>query len=720
MVTDPMAIDPSTSSAASRYDQVAEQDESPVEEVIHIHGTEENQHMQLAGNGFTSEEDDFDHGLVRVWDEDSDDDEHDAPRSTNHSVIPTFHLGGRLHSSHRPEFPSIQNWWRTLLIGSAAPGTLSTGHVAINLFSSGLHPGVLLAMPVYFCKSEVVPGMIVLTLVALLGIFGGGLWVALGRYVGGHTIESITSKAFGMNTRWKRNIGHGISSVALVMYCTGAAVIAYHAMTDLLLQVFFHYTAKGQLLHDRAFVTLAIGGALTLPLLLSSTPKRNMFQIQSWAVLLSYPAIIGILLARINDWNLPGLQKTSLSDHFSGDPTLLVPQPHLSDYSWPWASTAMLPLLTLSASPAQILAHNRSLKRKNAYESNVLSFLFAQFIQIALIIGTTYVVGVEIGTLGASKFLGGLHANFFNALPLDDDYVNMARVLFAILLAAHLTVCLASARSCWSRLLNLLNLNPLGAMAPPTPQIVSRRMPQRHRSSSLFLSPAWLPSNWYSPSVTSSEATSPEFVRWKRYKFIRDTLAGLVLWSVTAFTAFFSGVGGFFRLSEKEGEELRFLRSVEYIGILGAIVGYVLPAMNWLVLFKIRKPRAILLLQSKSMRRRISRYLLSPLSALISKSSHPPPSEIEPLLSESGDPLADERGHPTHSTSISLPNHMNEHSANNCDDATLILLARKERELQKKSRDRRRIQELVVVIALLPFGLFLVGAALVELLEGSY
>ncbi|EDP43176.1 hypothetical protein MGL_2772 [Malassezia globosa CBS 7966] len=142
--------------------------------------------------------------------------------------------------------------------------------------------------------------------------------------------------------------------------------------------------------------------------------------------------------------------------------------------------------------------------------------------------------------------------------------------------------------------------------------------------------------------------------------------------------------------------------------------------MNWLVLFKIRKPRAILLLQSKSMRRRISRYLLSPLSALISKSSHPPPSEIEPLLSESGNPLVDEHGHATHSTNISLPNHMNEHSANNCDDATLILLARKERELQKKSRDRRRMQELVVVVALLPFGLFLVGAALVELLEGSY
>mgnify|MGYP001761095561 FL=1 len=149
-----------------------------------------------------------------------------------------------------------------------------------------------------------------------------------------------------MNTRWKKNIGHALSSIALVVYCTGAAVIAYHAMTDLLIQVFMHYTIRGQIFHDRAFVTLAVGGFLTLPLLLTTTPKRNMFQIQSWTVLLFYPAIIGILLMRINEWTITGVRKGSRN--LSGEESMvLVPQPYLPDNSWPWASTAMLPLLSL-------------------------------------------------------------------------------------------------------------------------------------------------------------------------------------------------------------------------------------------------------------------------------------------------------------------------------------------------------------------------------------
>lgn len=170
------------------------------------------------------EENEFRHGKIHVWDEDSDEDNSPPNRP---SLIPFYHKRDN-NSPDMGHIRPVSNWWRTLLIGSATPGSLSKGHVAMNLFSSSLHPGVLLAMPVYFHRAGIFPGMIVLVLVSLLGAFGGGLWVSLGRYVGGNTIEAITAKAFGMNTPWKRNIGYGISSLALVIYCTGAAVIAYH------------------------------------------------------------------------------------------------------------------------------------------------------------------------------------------------------------------------------------------------------------------------------------------------------------------------------------------------------------------------------------------------------------------------------------------------------------------------------------------------------------
>lgn len=694
--------------------------ERPFEDVIQIHDNEEPCEEAELDEDYDREQDEFNHGMVRVWDEDSDNDD-DVQEHTNQpkSIVPTLHLGGKGRHGRR-EFASMWKWWRTLLIGSAEPGTLSVGHVSMNMFSSSLHPGVLLAIPVYFSKTDIVYGMLILTLVSLLSIFGGGLWVSLGRYVGGNTIESITSKAFGMNTRWKKNVGHAVSSIVLIVYCTGAAVIAYHAMTDLLIQVFMHYTTRGQIFHDRAFVTLAVGGFLTLPLLLTTTPKRNMFQIQSWTVLLFYPAIISILLMRINEWTLPGLRKGTIQS--SGeDSVVLVPRPYLPDNSWPWASTAMLPVLVLSASPVQVLAHNRSLRRKTAYESNVMAFFFAQICQVILILSVTYVLGINVGLVGTSKLSGSLHANFFNALPLDDNYVNAARGLFILLLAAHLTVCLASARSCWSRFLNFLNVHPLRSMAPPTPYIIRQQgNAQMRRNAPQIFSPAWLPSSWYSPPAAQLDNLPPDVQAWQRSKSLRDKLAAIVLWSITAFPAYFSGVGGVFRRDEKEGEELRFLRSLEYIGILGAVVGFILPALNWLVLFKIRRPRAILLLQSKSMRRRISRYLLSPLSTLIGKSSYAS-EDTEPLLSQNSEsPRIDDHGPPSHLMSINIPNHTNEHSSNNCDDATLILLARKERQLQKKSRGRRRLQEFLVVLALVPFGLLLIVAALIELLQGGY
>lgn len=691
----------------------------PEDGILHIRNDDMEDEFLEDGSGTElEEENDFRHGTIHVWDEDSDEDE---PRSRP-GIIPFYHNRG----TSSPQESKIQpaQWWRTLLIGSATPGSLSKGHVAMNLFSSSLHPGVLLAMPVYFYRAGVVSGMVVLTLVSLLGAFGGGLWVSLGRYVGGNTIEAITAKAFGMNTTWKRNIGYGLSSLALVIYCTGAAVIAYHgtlelltiAMTDLLLQVFFHYSLPGQIFHDRAFVTLAVGGLLTLPLLLSTTPKRNMIQIQSWTVILFYPAIVIIMMIRIGEWNLHSLWRPG--QFFDSSASLaMVPSLKLRDYAWPWASTAMLPLFTLSASPPQILAHNRSLRRKNVYESNVTSFLLAQMIQIVMLLLVTYMVAIQVGVVGASKMLGGLHANFFSSLPLDDDYVNACRILFSILLASHLTVCLASARSCWTHLLNVFNVHPLKSVQPPTPRAMRRTTPNRRkRSSSTFPSPAWLPSA--SRSIDPIPEL-PEVIAWKRFKVLRSTLAGFTLWTITALTAFFSGVGGVFMREEKEGEELRFLRSLETIGLVGAFVGFILPALIWLVLFRIRRPRAILMLQTNAMRRRINQYLLSPLSNLIGKTTYP---EEEPLLAQQRHQSNAEAGSSRNiqSASVTMPNHLNEHTSSNCDDATLILLARKERDLQRKTRFRRRFQKLLVVLALLPFGLLLVIMALIELLEGGF
>ena len=705
--------------------------EYPEEDTIQIHTADDD--CADIGSGleddYDDEDDDFHHGTIHVWDEDSDDDEQSEEQRPRQRRKNIFRLPAR--DGRGPRLPPVTHWWRTLLIGSAEPGRLSIGHVAVNLFSSSLHPGVLLAMPVYFARAGEVPGMIILVLIALLSGFGGGLWVILGRYVGGNTIEAIVSRAFGMNTRWKKNLGHGIGSVLLVIYCTGAAVIAYHAMTDLLLQVSFYYTATGQLFHDRAFVTLAVGGALTLPLLLSTTPKRNIIQIQSWIVLLFYPAVIGIMFARLNDLTIPSLRRGSpMSKDVSL--TTFVPMPQENMYAWPWASTAMIQLLTLSTSPAQILAHNRSLRRKHAYDSNVISFHIAQFVQVLMVVAVVYFMSVEIGMFGTEELQGGLHPNFFTAFPLDDNYVNVARILFAILLAAHVSVCLASARSCWSRFLNLMNLHPLRSIAPPTPHLYRRPTFQRQLSRSFTQSsPLWLPSSWRSPSQPFlSEQDTAELRTWRRFKFLRSTLGGVMLWTITATTAYVAGVGGLFRREEKEGEELRFLRSIEVMGVFGAFVGFILPAIIWLILFRIRRPRAILLLQTNAMRRRINQYLRSPLSTL-SGMSHPPTEETEPLLSE---PHADsdDATSPAREVHISMPNHLNEHTAADCDDATLILLARKERELQRKSRGyvvfhasvtyrrRRRMQELVVVAALLPCGFLLVVMALFDLTKGEY
>lgn len=470
----------------------------------------------------------------------------------------------------------------------------------------------------------------------------------------------------------------------------------------------------------------------TLPLLISTTPKRNIIQLQSWTVVLCYPMIAAIMYMRIHDWH-PEIHFWPYPHIDLGRPDHVVhpevvPMPRMSEYTWPWASTAMLPLLLLSATPAQILAHARSLRRKAVYDSNVRSFYMAQLCQSVMMVSIIYIVGVQIGMVGSSELDGGLHANFFSSLPLDDDMVNTARILFAVLLAAHLCVCLASARSSWSRLLNLLNVHPLRSVQPPTPQLRGGPMRRSTSATSASPSPRYLPTPWRTSGLvlpSLDEETTPEVRAWRRFKFVRGSLSALVLWSITALSAYFSGVGGVFRRNEKEGEELRFLRSLETIGIVGAFVGFLLPAFIWLVLFRIRRPRAILMLQSNSVRRRMSRYLLSPLSALIPISrSH---EETEPLINNQTTENQEEPSRTggasygaTGDWEVDMPSHENEETSSTRDDATLILLARKERQLQRRTRGRRLYQELIVVAVLLPFGLFLVVSSAIELAGGGY
>ncbi|WFC99153.1 hypothetical protein MYAM1_001895 [Malassezia yamatoensis] len=651
---------------------------------------------------------------LHLWDEDSDEGD-ERPRSRHlHTLNPFI-------ATHA--LPSVAKWWKTLLIGSAEPGTLSTGHVAMNMLGSSLHPGVLLAMPVYFTRAGVLPGMIAVVFIAILSAFGSALWITLGRYVGGSTIEAVTSRAFGMNTQWKRNLGMGLSSIMMILYCGGAAVVSYHAMTDLLLQVSMNYAKPGILFHDRAFVTLVIGGLMTLPLLITATPKRNIIQIQSWVMVLCYPAVALVLFLRIKDWDSPYEVPNPLPPvpvHLEPSPEVLVPMPHFSDYTWPWASTGMVPLLLLSALPTQILAHSRSLYRKTVYDSNVRSFFFAQVIQTICMLLIVFVIGAQIGMFGSQHMQMGLHANFFDSLPSNDDQVNVARMFFVLTLAAHLSVCLASARSSWSRLLNLFKINPLRSVQPPTPQ--RRSTTPRRRYSGLGRYPVYSPRTAL-PRTRSSglsflqlDSSIPAEERaWRRFKFLRRSLSGIVLWGATASIAYSSGVGGVFLRKEREGEELRFLRSVELIGILGSVAGFLLPAIIWLVLFRVRRPRAILMFQTQAMRRRIQNHLLSPLSAMIPTAMS---EEQESLLrAEHQDP---ENPDLAQDSEFAIPNHRNEEGFSSCDEATLALLARKERALQRQTRERRLWQELIVVAFLLPFGLFLVVSSGLELLEGGY
>lgn len=290
------------------------------------------------------------------------------------------------------------------LTNPGAPNSLSIPHVAANLFSASLHPSVLLSTPFYFDRTGIHLGITGLVVVAVLGGVGGGLWAVLSRYVGGKkTVEAITGASFGRNTKWKGRIGKAVAGILLALYATGSAFIAYFALADLLLQVFFHYSPRGIPLHDRGFVTLVIGGLFTAPLIIVPLAKRTLIRLATSSALILYPAVMTILFVKIytidpKDAGTQPLRRPSVPNTNPLHPPSI------------WAPYSLLPLLTLSSSPLQILAHNRSLRRKVSSKgaqqgSNVKAFLGAQFVQVLAVIGVVCAFGIGMGTKGIGERL---------------------------------------------------------------------------------------------------------------------------------------------------------------------------------------------------------------------------------------------------------------------------------------------------------------------------
>lgn len=681
------------------------------------------------------------------------------------------HTESYLHSL-RPTREHRRAWWK-LLTNPGTPASLSAPHVSANLFSASLHPAVLLSMPHYFARTGILLGTIALVGVASLGGVGGGLWVVLSRYVNGSSIESIVGASFGRYTPWKGGLGRVVSGLLLALYATGSAIIGYFALADLLLQVFFHYAPRGVPLHDRAFVTLVVGGIISVPLVIFPLAKRNIIRLNTFFSLAFYPIIVTIVLVRIYASTPPVASAATPLETSRGYYLDVTSSERNSQ--WPnanplyppsiWAPISLLPLMTLSACPLQILAHQRSLRRIGTSRSNVKAFLGAQAGQVVSIIAMGLIFGVVAGVNGVQgRLRKNVHPNLFASLSNEDHLINTARILFVAILASHLAICLTTARSSWGRLLRLLNLNPLRRRQQPI------RLPlddEPAASSSLAAGPPPDPqaSNIAIASGQAQDATTVG--KWKRKwgKPARNALAGVLLWSITASSAYLSGAGGF-RRSTKEGEEARFTRAAEVLGLMGAAVGFVMPGLVWMILFHIRRPRAILPPFATELGKTASAYFSGPLSMLARNrkrlfgsrgaTEQNARAEEQPLLDGHGDndedtegarlttsaghhqkhhqgaakrTLSDSRSHASSRKSMlqaldagsdSIPSHLTEQTIQDRDEGTAILLARKERQLQRKTRGKRIYQDIVVFAAVLPFGIALLILGAIELRRGGY
>lgn len=692
---------------------------------------------QEGDEGYEGDDDDEDaeEPLTRIdvggpsWD---DSDEEEGDQIDNETGLPSSHQRRRkrirsVNSSYlnslRPSPSRLRSWFTKLTKSPAAQASLSAPQVSANLFSASLNPAVLLSMPAYFDRTGISLGVVGLAVVAILAGAGGGLWVVLGRYVGGNTIEAITAASCGRNTRWKGNIGRAFSGILLAVYATGTAVIAYFALADLLLQVLFHYSPRGIPLHDRLFVTIVVGGIITTPLVIFPLAKRNLIRLSTLCAMLFYPCILAILLSFI--YKSPQTDK----------PLTPISMPSLNPLYPPsiWAPYSLLPLLSLSASPLQIIAHNRSLRRTGISGSNVKAFMAAQAAQTFAAVGVAIAFGVGIGTQGMGARLGvDIHANLFTTLPLSDT-LNIARTLFIFILSSHLALCLVTARSSWARLLKLLNLNPLRT------RVANRSTRAVEDVDGADTTAAHSDS---APEVSASASQTPTRRakkgprRWGRRA--RDALAGLLLWSITAFTAYWSGVGGFHHRKgdrpsmDDELVEANFTRAQEVLGLIGAGVGFVLPALVWIILFHIRRPRAILPPFAADMARQAHAWFLGPQSVLARRRrAVENDAERQPLIDNDDSQQDDsprafraslERrmSHSSNGETIPYWHNETEHADRDADEATRILLARKERQMQKRSRGRRLYQDVIVLAGILPLGVSLIVLGALDLKHGGW
>ncbi|CAO1636469.1 unnamed protein product [Sympodiomycopsis kandeliae] len=637
----------------------------------------------------------------RDWDdsedEDNDDDEDDDDDDNNRTRRRNQQQQQQRNTSYARTFTPSRHRRRSFwlyLTNPGAPNSLSIPHVAANLFSASLHPSVLLSTPFYFDRTGILLGTIGLVLVAFLGGVGGGLWAVLSRYVGGKkTVEAITGASFGRNTKWKGSIGKAVAGVLLGLYATGSAFIAYFAIADLLLQVFFHYSPRGIPLHDRGFVTLVVGGLFTAPLIIVPLAKRTLIRLATWTALFFYPAVMIILFVKIYTIDpdqavLPSGRRPDQTIVSSGHDRHSLPNGNPLHPPSIWAPYSLLPLLTLSSSPLQILAHNRSLRRKASkkgaqHSSNVKAFLGAQAIQVIAVILVVVAFGIGMGTKGISERLGAnVHPNLFATLPQDDHLINLARILFVLVLSTHLALCLAVARSSWARLLKLFHLNPFKW---------SRRTGGQIRLEG-----------------QTGESSNGHHRRRQWGKLARTSFGGLLLWLFVSVSAFISGVGGI-RRSEKAGEEARYVRCSEILGLLGGGVGFALPALVWIILFHIRQPRTILPEWVSDRAKGMSVWVRGELGNLSKRNTNSTTSTNTP--GPISLPLTTDDDNTTQSGN-------NERGGD--DSATRILLARKERQLQKRTKERRLWQDILVLAAVLPCGIVLLCFGAIELSKGGY
>lgn len=183
---------------------------------------------------------------------------------------------------------------------------------------------------------------------------------------------------------------------------------------------------------------------------------------------------------------------------------------------------------------------------------------------------------------------------------------------------------------------------------------------------------------------------------------------------------------------EDEAVEANFTRAQEVLGLVGAGVGFVLPALVWIILFHIRRPRAILPPFAADMARQASAWFLGPQSVLARKQRGiDNDSERQPLLSSDVEDqnvssrafrasLDSHISHGSNGGDIPWSHNETDHADQEADEATRILLARKEREMQKRSRGRRLYQDFIVLAAILPLGVSLIVLGALDLKHGGW